>query len=87
MSYWPCFDCAFYSLKKMFAFVNYSLFLAAINSLLDSITEKDESVRNAIELALGRMAERRPNETITAVCDFKAKQFKLLETQTAIVLR
>lgn len=71
----------------LFAFLIYPFFLAAINSLLESISEKDESVRNAIELALGRMAERRPNETMMALCDFKAKQQKLPEQQTAIVLR
>lgn len=82
-----CFWCVLVLQCRILISNRIRLLLAAINNLLDSITEKDEGVRNAIEQALGRMAERRPNETMMALCDFKAKQPKLPEQQTAIVLR
>lgn len=63
------------------------LLLAAVNSLLDSINEKDEHVRNAVENALVRMIEARPNQTITALCEFKVKQTKLSDQATVIILR
>lgn len=62
-------------------------FSAAVNSLLESINEKDEFVRNAVENALVRMIESRPNPTIGALCEFKTKQPKLNDQATAIILR
>lgn len=67
---------------------SFSFFLlAAVNSLLESINEKDEHVRNAVENALSRMIEARPNQTIAALCEFKAKQPKLSDQATVIILR
>lgn len=62
-------------------------FPAAINSLLDSINDKDEYVRISVENALVRMIEARPNQTITALCEFKTKQPKLSDQATVIILR
>lgn len=62
-------------------------FLAAVNSLLESISDKDEHVRNSVENALVRMIEARPNQTIATLCEFKVKQPKLSDQATVIILR
>lgn len=71
------------NVKKLLLFHH----LAAVNSLLESINEKDEHVRNAVENALVRMIESRPNQTIAALCEFKVKQPKLSDQATVIILR
>ncbi|KAJ6639089.1 Maestro heat-like repeat-containing protein family member 1 [Pseudolycoriella hygida] len=67
--------------------VNNTHFLAAIQSLLESITDKDEFVRNAVENALVRMIEARPDQIINALCDFRNKQPKLNDQAIVIILR
>lgn len=59
----------------------------AIGHLLESLGDKDEVVRVSIEHALTRICERRPNETLDEICEYKQKSPKLPELQTAILLR
>lgn len=59
----------------------------AVNSLLESITDKDEGVKSAVERSLVRMCKRRPNETIEIICSYRQKCTKLAEAQIAILLR
>lgn len=61
--------------------------LGAVNSLLDTVSDKDESVRSSIERALVRMCKRRPNETIEIICQYRIKTVKMPEAQVAILLR
>lgn len=59
----------------------------AVNSLLDTINDKDESVRVAVEKALIRTCKRRPNDTIEIIYNFRQKNPKLAELQVSILLR
>lgn len=59
----------------------------AVNSLLESISDKDENVRSAVERSLIRMCKRRPNEMIEIICGYRLKCQKLPEPQVAILLR
>lgn len=59
----------------------------AVNSLLESIGDKDDSVKGAVERSLVRMCKRRPNETIEIICAYRQKTSKLPESQIAILLR
>lgn len=59
----------------------------AVNSLLESISDKDEGVKSAVERSLMRMCKRRPNETIEIICGYRQKCQKLPEHQVAILLR
>lgn len=59
----------------------------AVNSLLESIGDKDEGVKSAVERAMVRMCKRRPNETIEIICSYRQKTLKLPESQVAILLR
>lgn len=61
--------------------------VGAVGNLLESLNDKDESVRKSIEYALGRMCEKRPNETLDEICEYKQKSPKLADFQTAILLR
>lgn len=71
--------------RKLLFFKKY--LLGAVNSLLDTINDKDESVRNSIERAMVRMCKRRPNETIEIICQYRIKSAKMPEAQIAILLR
>lgn len=59
----------------------------AVNSLLDSIGDKDDDVKSAVERSLVRMCKRRPNETIEIICGYRQKYPKLAEAQVALLLR
>lgn len=59
----------------------------AVNSLLETIGDKDENVKSAVERSLVRMCKRRPNETIEIICSYRQKCPKLPEPQVAILLR
>lgn len=61
--------------------------VGAVGTLLESLNDKDESVRVSIEYALSRLCEKRPNDTLDAICDYKQKSPKLPDLQTAILLR
>lgn len=63
------------------------IFSGAVNSLLETTSDKDESVRTSIERALVRMCKRRPNETIEIICKYRVKSVKLPEAQVALLLR
>lgn len=65
----------------------FKLRIGAVNSLLETINDKDENVRNSIERALVRMCKRRPNDTIEIICRYRMKMLKLQEAQVAILLR
>lgn len=59
----------------------------AVNSLLESVGDKDDGVKGAVERSLVRMCKRRPNETIEIICAYRAKCPKLPEPQISILLR
>lgn len=59
----------------------------AVNSLLESVGDKDDGVKSAVERSLVRMCKRRPNETIEIICSYRQKYPKLAEPQVAILLR
>lgn len=59
----------------------------AVNSLLESIGDKDDDVKGAVERSLVRMCKRRPNETIEIICGYRQKCPKLTEAQVALLLR
>lgn len=61
--------------------------VGAVSNLLESLNDKDESVRKSIEFALSRMCEKRPNDTLDEICEYKQKSPKLADLQTAILLR
>lgn len=77
-------------LTDMFRFgspkINFST-LGAVGSLLETLSDKDDSVRDSIEHALTRMCEKRPNDTLDALCEYKQRSPKLSDLQTAILLR
>lgn len=58
-----------------------------MNSLLESIGDKDESVKITVERSLVRMCKRRPNETIEIICGYRQKCQKIPDAHVAILLR
>lgn len=62
-------------------------FIGAVTSLLEAISDKDESVRSSVERALIRACKRRPNETIEIIYNFRLKNTKLAEAQVSLLLR
>lgn len=59
----------------------------AVHSLLETLNDKDEGVRESIERSLVRMCKRRPNETIEIIYNYRQKMTKLPEAQIAVYLR
>lgn len=70
---------------SIFSYLDFNS--GAVNSLLDTINDKDESVRAAVEKALIRTCKRRPNDTIEIIYNFRQKNPKLPELQVSILLR
>ncbi|XP_059616812.1 maestro heat-like repeat-containing protein family member 1 [Phlebotomus argentipes] len=64
----------------------YTSLVGSINNLLESL-DKDESVRNAIESSIIRIADYSPNEVLQSIHDFRQKQAKLSEANVATILR
>lgn len=68
--------------------VKISTFVSgAVNNLLETLSDKDEGFREAIEKSLVRMCKRRPNETIEIICNYRLKTQKLPDPQIAVLLR
>jgi maestro heat-like repeat-containing protein family member 1 len=58
-----------------------------IQLLLDTLADKDEEVKATIESSLLRIAEKRTDELLQVLCEFKKNTPKLSECSTAIILR
>lgn len=65
----------------------YLNFPGAVHSLLETLNDKDEAVRESIERSLVRMCRRRPNETMEIICNYRQKMAKLPEAHVAVYLR
>lgn len=60
----------------------------AVNSLLETISsDKDDTVKKAVERSLIRMCKRRPNETIEILYNYRQKCIKLTDAQIALLIR
>lgn len=60
---------------------------AIVNSLLDSLGEKDEQLRSTTEASLIRIAKRRHDEIVEVFCEYRKKYPKLGDAQSSIILR
>lgn len=61
--------------------------LDAVCKLLDSLNDKDDQVKAAAEASLIRIADKKPDEVITFMCDYKRKSAKLPDLIIAVILR
>ncbi|KFB39654.1 AGAP000273-PA-like protein [Anopheles sinensis] len=61
--------------------------IAIVNSLLDSLNDKDELLRSTTEASLIRIAKRRHDEIVEVLCEYRKKHPKLGDTHTLIILR
>lgn len=61
--------------------------LESANHLLDSLNDKDEQVRAMAEASLIKIADKKPDEVIVFVCDYKKKNPKLPDGVIATILR
>jgi hypothetical protein len=61
--------------------------LDSANHLLDTLNDKDEQVRAVAEASLLKIADKKPDEVIVFVCDYKKKNPKLSDVTIAVVLR
>lgn len=62
-------------------------FIAIVNSLLDTLGEKDEQLRSTTEASLIRIAKRRHDEIVEVFCEYRKKHPKLGDAQASIILR
>uniref|UniRef100_A0A182QHL8 Uncharacterized protein n=1 Tax=Anopheles farauti TaxID=69004 RepID=A0A182QHL8_9DIPT len=61
--------------------------IAVVNSLLDSLTDKEELLRSTTEASLIRIAKRRHDEIVEVFCEYRKKHPKLSDTHNQIILR
>lgn len=61
--------------------------LDSANQLLETLNDKDEQVRATAEAALIKIADKKPDEVIVFVCEFKKKNGKLSDANIAVILR
>lgn len=64
-----------------------SFYLDAAFQLLDSLNDKDEQVRAVSEASLIKIADKKPDDIILFVCDYKKKNPKLSDATIAVILR
>lgn len=64
-----------------------SHYLDAAFQLLDSLNDKDDQVKATAEASLIKIADKKPDEIIQFVCDYKKKNPKLPDTVIAVILR
>jgi hypothetical protein len=61
--------------------------LESANHLLDTLNDKDDQVRAVAEASFIKIADKKPDEVIVFVCDFKKKNPKLPDSTLAVILR
>lgn len=61
--------------------------LESANQLLDTLGDKDEQVKAVAEGSLIKIADKKPDEVIVFVCDYKKKNPKLSDAVIAVILR
>lgn len=64
-----------------------SRYLDAAFQLLDSLNDKDDQVKATAEASIIKIADKKPDEVILFVCDYKKKNPKLLDPVIAVILR
>jgi hypothetical protein len=64
-----------------------SYYLDAAFQLLDSLNDKDEQVKAIAEASLIKIADKKPDDIILFVCDYKKKNPKLSDPTIAVILR
>lgn len=61
--------------------------LESANCLLDTLNDKDEEVRSTAEDSLIKIADKKPDDVIVFVCEYKKKSGKLSDGVVAVILR
>ena len=64
-----------------------SYYADAVFNLLDSLNDKDDQVKTIAEASLIKIADKKPDEVILIVCDYKKKNPKLSDPTIAVILR
>lgn len=64
-----------------------SYYADAVFNLLDSLGDKDDQVKARAEVSLIKIADKKPDEVILYVCDYKKKNPKLPDLTIAVILR
>lgn len=64
-----------------------SSYLDVVFQLLDSLNDKDDQVRATAEASLVKIADKKPDEIVLFVCDYKKKAAKLTDPAIAVILR
>ncbi|XP_055389561.1 maestro heat-like repeat-containing protein family member 1 [Condylostylus longicornis] len=66
---------------------NTSVLEGVLSNLFETISDKDEKVRNTVESSLVKIAEKRPDDTFTILAEYRCKHPKLSDQTVAVLLR
>lgn len=61
--------------------------LDAVAQLLESLADKDEQVKATAEGSLIKISDKKPDDIILFVCDYKKRNPKLVDSVIAVILR
>ena len=64
-----------------------SHYLGVVLQLLESLNDKDEQVRKVSEVSLIKIADKKPDEVILHLCEYKKKNVKIADSISAVILR
>jgi ABC-type Fe3+-hydroxamate transport system substrate-binding protein len=67
--------------------VTFKYILDSVFHLLDSLSDKDDQVKTTAEASLIKIADKKPDEVILFVSEYKKKNPKLTDQIIAVILR
>lgn len=67
--------------------VTFKYYLDSVFHLLDALNDKDDQVKTTAEASLLKIADKKPDEVILFVSDYKKKNPKLTDQSIAVILR
>lgn len=62
-------------------------YIDAVTHLLDTLSDKDKEVKIVTEASLIKIADKKPDEIILFICEYKKKNPKLPDSIIAVTLR
>lgn len=72
--------------KKIFSKLNFS-FQGGLFNLLEALSDKDDMVKGTAEASIIKIADRKPDDTLLVLCEYKKSAQKLQDPLLAVILR
>jgi hypothetical protein len=64
-----------------------SHFQGGLSNLLEALSDKDDVVKGAAEAAIIKIADRKPDDTLLVLCEYRKSAQKIQDSLIAVILR